>query len=102
MKIRQIPVALMIVAGVTGASSVAYGNEARQYCEEMYPADSYEAGERAQYISECIAVTDDGYSDDTDSADESSESNYEEYYEGTVEDYVNSVEGESESEEFID
>ncbi len=54
----------------------SHAEDARQYCEEMYPPESYEPGERAQYIEECMAVT---------------QSEEETYYEGTVEDYVNAI-----------
>lgn len=52
-------------------------------CNNMYPADSYESEERYLLIQECLQV----YTSDTttDSAADP------DYYDGTVEDYVNQV-----------
>lgn len=53
-----------------------------QMCNDMYPADAYEAEERNTLIQDCLAAY-------------APEPTYEEtapepaYYEGTVEDYVN-------------
>lgn len=67
---------------LTGAlPSVASAQSARQYCEEMYPIESYEADERSQYIDECIAVTADEYAEPQDGG----------YYDGTIDDYVESL-----------
>lgn len=58
----------------------AQANGARQECEEMYPADAYDAEERSQYIAECMTAYDDGSSEAEP-----------ELYEGTVEDFVNEM-----------
>ncbi len=61
------------------ASTWAQDN--RQYCEEMYPADSYEVSERTQYVNECLTSLGDAPA----TADE------EGYYDGTVEDFVETL-----------
>lgn len=71
---------------------VSAGSDTYQYCNEMYPADSYDAEERGQYIQECLqaysdsgdseAVTEDRYETSGDYAEEAP------YYEGTVEEFV--------------
>lgn len=58
----------------------AQANDARQECNEMYPAEAYDAEERSQYIAECMAAYDDGSSEAEP-----------ELYEGTVEDFVNEM-----------
>lgn len=58
----------------------SHAESIRQYCEEMYPVESYEAEEREQYVAECVA-TSDSYR----------ESGSDDYYGGTVEDFVNSI-----------
>lgn len=55
-----------------------------QMCNDMYPADAYEAEERNALIQDCLAAYapeptyDDSYSEST-------------YYEGSVEDFVNDI-----------
>lgn len=72
-------VGALVLTGVL--PSVASAQSARQYCEEMYPVESYEVDERSQYIDECIAVT----------ADEYAEPQEDGYYDGTIDDYVESL-----------
>lgn len=70
------------VLGMCLAAFSANASDPSETCNNMYPADSYESEERYMLIQECLqAYT----SDTTDSAAEP------DYYEGTVEDYVNQV-----------
>lgn len=80
----------------------AGAENAGTYCNEMYPVDSYDPADRAQYVSECL----DSYNDDeAETPSQVSEEAYSEtqpvqteqtdYYEGTVEDYVNTSESEN-------
>lgn len=58
------------------------GPEANQYCNDMYPADSYDAEDRSFYVNECL----ESYADEEqDSVEEDA------YYDGTVEDFVETV-----------
>ena len=66
--------------GLLAISAMASAEDSRQECEAMYPADSYSAEERSQYIQECLA-----------SLGESVAEEDEGYYEGTVEDFVQSL-----------
>lgn len=79
----------LTVAGLLTVGS-AFGSEANQYCNDLYPADSYEPEERSQYIQECLSqyADDETYQDETTEADAEPEADY---YEGTVEDYVEDV-----------
>jgi hypothetical protein len=70
----------LAIIGV-GFSGAVSAQSARQYCEEMYPVDAYEPEERQQYIEECVAVTADSYGESDGGG----------YYEGTVEDYVETL-----------
>ena len=68
-----------------------------QYCNEMYPSDAYEADERAEYIAACLqdyGVDDSAMApaEDTYEQSEMPEPGYSEY-EGTVEDYVETLPG---------
>lgn len=61
------------------------GSETQQYCNEMYPADSYEPADRSFYVQECM----DAYSGSDESEPEVEEATEEaSYYEGTVEEFV--------------
>lgn len=62
-------------------ASLCWASSARQNCEQMYPPESYDSEERAQYISECMAATAEPPEADTETVD----------YEGTVEDFVESL-----------
>lgn len=53
-------------------------------CNDMYPADAYEAEERNALIQDCLAA----YAPEPSYEDTASEPTY---YEGTVEDYVNEI-----------
>ncbi len=53
-----------------------------QMCNDMYPADAYEAEERNTLIQDCLAA----YAPEPTYEEAASEPVY---YEGTVEDYVN-------------
>ena len=59
-----------------------------QMCNDMYPADAYEAEERNTLIQDCLAAyaPDPGYEDTASEPD---------YYEGTVEEFVNEVPAEN-------
>lgn len=72
------------VLGICLAMAAANASDPSQTCSDMYPEDSYESEERYMLIQECIQ----SYS--TGGAEESSatEPNY---YEGTVEEYVNQI-----------
>lgn len=75
---------------------VSAGSDSYQYCNDMYPADSYDAQERGQYIQECLQAYNDAgdsYSVTQAAEEESYETtdvHTEEapYYEGTVEEFV--------------
>ncbi len=100
-------------------SGYAVANNAATYCNDMYPSGSYDPAERAQYVSECLdsysgyeeedtgfqSQTSDSQDSETQVSDppvtdyQSSEGSYQDdqstqaepdYYDGTVEDYVNS------------
>lgn len=73
--------AVLLCVFIFGVSGNAIAEDTRQYCEEMYPVDAYDASERAQYINECMAAY--GETATTEEKDE--------YYEGTVEDFVESI-----------
>ena len=82
----------LVMACLTGVS--AYASDPAQTCNDMYPADSYEAEDRHALLQECMAA----YSSDSEGAysgdGESSmteNSNDASYYEGTVEDYVGEI-----------
>jgi hypothetical protein len=55
-----------------------------QMCNDMYPADAYEAEERNVLIQDCLAA----YAPEPTYEDTASEPAY---YEGSVEDFVNEV-----------
>lgn len=63
-------------------------SETQQYCNEMYPADSYEAQERQFYIQECMEAY--GESNVSESAVEDT-SDEVPYFDGTVEDFVEEI-----------
>lgn len=69
----------------------------RQECEEMYPAESYSAEDRSFYIKECLQAYGDssGEERDYESAQDDEDAGY---YDGTVEEFVESVPDEEESE----
>ncbi len=101
-------------------SSYALANNAATYCNDMYPSGSYDPAERAEYVSECLdsysgyeaveeteaqsqasdsqASEAPAYESQVSEGQVSAESYSEsqpaqaeqDYYEGTVEDYVNS------------
>lgn len=68
-------------------SSAVMAEDTRQYCNEMYPVESYEAEERQQYIAECLQ----SYGVDEATATAATQTDDEGYYSGTVEDYVETV-----------
>ena len=75
-------------------SGIAVGVAAdTQMCNDMYPADAYEAEERSELIQDCLAA----YAPEPTYDDSASEPAYQDnasepaYYEGTVEDFVNDV-----------
>lgn len=78
---------LMFAFVALGASCmVQAGSETQQYCNEMYPADSYEPAERSLYVQECIDAY--GGSDDSEPEELVEEAEEAPYYEGTVEEFV--------------
>lgn len=112
---RRILLMFGCLAGMYAGQAVA--NNAATYCNDMYPSGSYDPAERAEYVSECLDSYS-GYEaeeeTDSQSSNMSEPQTYEqvpvvepqisedswsesqsapaepEYYEGTVEDYVNS------------
>lgn len=66
-----------------------HASNARQECEEMYPSESYAAEDRSFYINECLQAY--GVSSGVQKDYESTQEEDAGYYEGTVEDYVESV-----------
>lgn len=86
---------IWVVLGAALAMNVQASN-ARQECEEMYPAESYSAEDRSFYINECLQAygVNSGVQQDYESAQDEDVG----YYEGTVEDYVESVPYEEDSE----
>lgn len=77
-------------------SASAFASETQEYCNEMYPADSYDAQERNQYIAECMeSYGDDSYEDSYDEPQEPTSSEEDSgYYDGTVEQFVDSIQDE--------
>lgn len=82
-----------IVLGASVGGPLWADEATRQYCAEMYPPESYEAEQRAQYIDECLQSY--GYdthdSQQADGPDGDSAQVQDGYYSGTVEDYVESL-----------
>lgn len=90
-----------VMAGLMmAAASALAGPQAQQYCNEMYPAESYTADERNLYVQECIEMYGDEIeaeaaseepepSLDSEMATEPEPS--ESYYDGTVEEFVESL-----------
>lgn len=74
--------------GATFAMNVQ-ASDARQECEEMYPAESYSAEDRSFYVRECLQAY--GVNSGSQQEPESLEDEDAGYYDGTVEDYVESV-----------
>lgn len=87
MKVIRIFVSVLALAGSTIALA---SSETQQYCNEMYPADSYDAEDRALYIQECLEAYGDSYESEVAEEQPSDESEAEDpsYYEGTVEEFV--------------
>lgn len=109
---RRVLLMFGCLAGMYAGHAIA--NNAAAYCNDMYPAGSYDPAERATYVSECLdsysgyeaeedtqsnvsepqtyeqpPVTEPQISEDSWSESQSTPAEPE-YYEGTVEDYVNS------------
>lgn len=63
-------------------TSTVMASSYREYCAELYPEDSYEPDERAQYLQECYEQ----YADETETEEDSAE-----FYDGTVEDFVDEM-----------
>ena len=61
-------------------AGLVYAEDPRQACEAMYPIESFEEAERQQYINECVQTKTSSSSEDTEGL-----------YEGTVEDFVESI-----------
>lgn len=94
---------LCVVAGLVmaAAAASAAGPQAQQYCNEMYPAESYAPEERTLYVQECLEMygdeieaeaavgTDPEPSPDVEMAPEVEPSDS--YYDGTVEEFVESL-----------
>lgn len=74
----------------------AHASDARQECEDMYPAESYSAEDRSFYINECLQAygVNSGAQKDYETAQDEDAG----YYDGTVEDYVESIPYEEENE----
>lgn len=73
---------LIVVCGFLLVSTSALADEeSRQYCNELYPAESYEAKERMQYVEECYSQY----------VDEDVSESPDEFYDGTVEEFVDDV-----------
>lgn len=83
MKIIHLS-ALVLAIGFPVLVSAA-GSETRQYCNDLYPADSYEAEDRNQYIQECLQAYGDAESSEPAQAEVVEDAPY---YEGTVEEYI--------------
>lgn len=91
---------MVLALTVLGCPWLAYaGSETHQYCNEMYPADSYDPEERSLYIQECLeAYGDSGdnepavepaYVEPTYDVEEVTDEPEEvPYYEGTVQEFV--------------
>ncbi len=77
IKMKQWVMLLLTLAPL----ATTWAQDNRQYCEEMYPVESYEVDERNQYVNECLASLGDAPA----TADE------EGYYDGTVEDFVETL-----------
>lgn len=85
MKTITFIVSLFALASV--ASAVA-DSDTQQYCNEMYPADSYDAEDRALYISECLQAYGDSYESEVAQEQPAEDAQDAIYYEGTVEEFV--------------
>lgn len=85
MKIIRVMVSVAALAVM--ASAVA-DSDTQQYCNEMYPADSYDAEDRALYISECLQAYSDAYEPEVALEQAPEDAEDASYYEGTVEEFV--------------
>lgn len=83
-----------IAAACVIAVASAFASETQQYCNELYPADSYEPQERNEYIQECLSQYTDSYAVENEVVEEEATHQSEpetDYYDGTVEEYVEEV-----------
>lgn len=80
--INRLTLALVVLA----SSVLAQASDTQQYCNEMYPADSYDPSDRSLYVQECMdAYADSAEAEPVEVMDEPEEVPY---YEGTVEEYI--------------
>ncbi len=86
---KNLPIYLLLT-WLCGASASAVADV--RLCTDMYPVDAYEAEDRKALIQDCLAA----YAPEPDYQQETSEPNY---YEGTVEDFVNEIPEPDNSEE---
>lgn len=84
---KRISVVVSVFALAVAASAVA-DSDTQQYCNEMYPADSYDAEDRALYISECLQAYGDSYESEVVQEQPAEDAADPIYYEGTVEEFV--------------
>lgn len=82
---QRITVVWLLAVLFCGASAVA--SDSRQYCNDMYPSDSYSAEDRKFYIEECLAA----YGEDDQPTRDVASDDGGDYYDGTIEDYVDSL-----------
>lgn len=89
---RRLMESLVLLGAVLALNT--HASSAREYCEEMYPSESYEAEDRKFYIDECLQA----YGDNSSYDQSSSNPDHDRYYDGTVEDFVESLPDETATE----
>lgn len=89
---RSLPVMLLFAFGF--AIPVVQAESAASYCNEMYPPESYEADERGEYISDCLAAY--GEDEPEQVPETEHDDGADDYYDRTVEEYVDSVDTDTE------
>ncbi len=88
--------ALITIAALTSISSYTWSSTPQELCNEMYPADAYEYEERMTLMRDCVAMNSEPTYEEESYQEEpypeaSSAAEEPDYYEGTVEDFVNEI-----------